>query len=61
MGMLVTELPEWDFISYDPRFAGQHRMISFSVPRNEDEINLLKERINGATAIIRQRVAELTA
>lgn len=46
MNMLVCEKKKGWFISYDNRFADENLQIKIlEVPRNEDDISLLKERI----------------
>lgn len=50
-GMLVTGLPAWDFISYDPRFTGAKRMIKFTLNANDD-LKRLEENVIAANELI---------
>jgi len=45
MYMMLTNLEEWDFVSYDPRFAGKKRMFVFTVRRQDEAVARLKTNI----------------
>jgi predicted phage-related endonuclease len=43
--MWVTDLPEWDFVSYDPRMPESHRLIIIPVKRDEEFIAKLQSAV----------------
>jgi hypothetical protein len=46
MAMLVTGCEFWDFVSFNPYISKSKQLKVLRIKRDEDEINLLKERID---------------
>ncbi len=58
MGMLVTDRPWWDFVSFDPRINSDKGLFINRIVRNPYDIDELKERLriaNEAKQIILQQ------
>lgn len=45
MAMLISKFNRWDFVSYDPRFEDERRMFAYEVQKNNQDCELLEERI----------------
>ena len=49
MCMAVMGFDTWDFISYDPRFTGRHRMYVIEIPIVMEDVDNLKKNIIAAS------------
>jgi len=54
--LLVTGRDWCDFISFDPRMEGNHRLCVIRVERSEVRIELLKKRLEVAVGVVREMV-----
>lgn len=49
--MMIFNLPYIDFVSYDPRMSGANRMHAVEIPRNDQDIALLKSNLIAAIEV----------
>ena len=57
--LLVTGRDWCDFISFDPRMEGKHRLCVVRVERSEARIELLKKRLEVAVGVVREMVERI--
>jgi hypothetical protein len=57
--LLVTGRDWCDFISFDPRMEGKHRLCVIRVERSEARIELLKKRLDLAVGVVREMVERI--
>jgi hypothetical protein len=57
--LLVTGRDWCDFISFDPRMEGKHRLCVIRVERSEARIELLKKRLEVAVGVVKEMVERI--
>lgn len=59
MAMLVTGCEFWDFVSFNPYISKSKQLKVLRIKRDEDEINLLKERIDLAVEYFKEQFRKI--
>ncbi len=59
MNMLVTNCDFWDFVSFNPYVSRSKQLKVLRIPRIDEEINLLMERIDLAVEYIRTQMDKI--
>jgi hypothetical protein len=57
--LLVTGRDWCNFISFDPRMEGKHRLCVIRVERSEARIELLKKRLEVAVGVVKEMVSKI--
>jgi hypothetical protein len=59
--MICAEATFCDFISFDPRVQDEYKMFIFRLELDEEEVKLVKERIELAIRYMKELVSEIEA
>lgn len=57
--MLVTDCDYWDFVSFNPYLSVSKQLKILRIPRDEQDINLLRSRITLSVEYMREKMREL--
>ena len=58
-GLFVTDFKVWEFCSYDPRMPENLMFYRLVIERNDDDISLMRDRINEAILLKQEIIKQI--